>query len=37
MSEQIKSKNITWHHADIVKEDRERLNGHKAVVIWFTG
>ncbi len=37
MSEQIKSTNITWHQGDVSKEDRERLNGHKAVVIWFTG
>jgi len=37
MSDEIKSKNITWHRADINKEDREELNGHKAVVLWFTG
>lgn len=37
MTEKVKATNITWHHADITKEDRERLNGHKAVVIWFTG
>lgn len=33
----IKSKNITWHESNIAKEDREKLNGHKAVVLWFTG
>lgn len=37
MTETTKSTNITWHHADISKEDRERQNGHKAVVLWFTG
>lgn len=37
MADQIKSTNITWHHGDITKDDRERLNGHKAVVLWFTG
>lgn len=37
MAENVKSTNITWHHADITKEDRERLNGHKSVVLWFTG
>jgi len=37
MTDSIKSKNITWHEAIITREDRERLNGHKAVVIWFTG
>jgi adenylylsulfate kinase len=35
MSEQ-KATNITWHHADITPEDREKQNGHKAVVLWFT-
>lgn len=37
MADEVKSTNITWHQADIVREDRERMNGHKAVVIWFTG
>jgi adenylylsulfate kinase len=36
-SDEVKSTNITWHQADVTKEDRERLNGHKAVVLWFTG
>jgi adenylylsulfate kinase len=34
---EVKSTNITWHHAEITREDREALNGHKAVVIWFMG
>jgi adenylylsulfate kinase len=34
---EIKSTNVTWHESNITKEDREKLNGHKAVVIWFTG
>jgi adenylylsulfate kinase len=37
MTEQMKSTNITWHKGNITREDRERLNGHKAVVLWFTG
>ena len=37
MPDEIKSTNITWHHATIRRDDRERMNGHKAVVIWFTG
>jgi adenylylsulfate kinase len=37
MPDQIKSTNITWHHTDITREDRERMNGHHSVVIWFTG
>lgn len=29
--------NIVWHHATISRECREKLNGHKSVVLWFTG
>ena len=32
-----KSTNITWHKANVVRSDREKLHGHKGVVIWFTG
>ncbi|URM31139.1 MULTISPECIES: adenylyl-sulfate kinase [Bacillaceae] len=31
------SKNITWHQSVITKEDRQKLHGHKSVMIWFTG
>ncbi len=37
MAETIKSQNITWHHAHITRADREKLNGHKAAILWFTG
>ena len=37
MSDVIRSTNITWHQADITREDRERLNGHRAATLWFTG
>ena len=37
MPDKVKSTNITWHHADITREDRERMNGHGSVVVWFTG
>ena len=37
MSGDVKSTNITWHEATITRDDRERLGGHKAVVLWFTG
>jgi adenylylsulfate kinase len=37
MTEKVKATNITWHHAEIAKDDRERLNAHRAAVIWFTG
>ncbi|MCC7203403.1 MAG: adenylyl-sulfate kinase [Nitrospirae bacterium] len=29
--------NIVWHHAVITPSHREALNGHKSVVLWFTG
>lgn len=30
-------RNISWHHSAISRRDREELNGHKGIVIWFTG
>jgi len=32
-----KSEHITWHHATVTKEDRERLTGQKGATLWFTG
>lgn len=29
--------NIVWHNTKISKIDREKLNNHKGVCIWFTG
>jgi adenylylsulfate kinase len=29
--------NITWHDHSVLRPDRERLNGHRGCVIWFTG
>ncbi|MUT64592.1 adenylyl-sulfate kinase [Paenibacillus sp. NEAU-GSW1] len=29
--------NLSWHRSQISKEDRQRLNGHKSCVLWFTG
>ena len=37
MTQDIKSKNITWHDADVTPELREKQNGHGTAVIWFTG
>lgn len=31
------STNIVWHHATVTRERRERLHGHRGVVLWFTG
>ncbi len=32
-----KASNITWHKSLVTRTDRERMNGHKSVVLWFTG
>ena len=29
--------NTVWHHATVNRSRREALNGHKAVIVWFTG
>ena len=34
---ETKSTNITWHHSDLTREEREKLYGHKSAVLWFTG
>jgi adenylylsulfate kinase len=33
----MKSLNTVWHHATVTRNRREEQNGHKGVVIWFTG
>jgi len=37
MSSDVKSTNITWHQGDITRENREKLHGHQAACVWFTG
>lgn len=32
-----KSSNTVWHEATVTRERRENLNGHKSVILWFTG
>jgi adenylylsulfate kinase len=32
-----KSKNITWHGANVTAEEREAIIGQKGCVVWFTG
>jgi adenylylsulfate kinase len=31
------SPNVVWHHATVTRERREKLHGHRGVVLWFTG
>lgn len=37
MKNEPKSKNITWHDSMIDLEKREKLHGHKGIVMWYTG
>ncbi len=32
-----KATNTLWHSATVTRERREQQNGHKSVVLWFTG
>lgn len=32
-----KSSNVVWHHATVTRGRRESLNGHRSVMLWFTG
>ena len=33
----MKSSNVFWHDGAVTREMRERLNGHRGAVLWFTG
>lgn len=35
--EHNKSSNVVWHHATVTRKRRESLNGHRSVLLWFTG
>ena len=32
-----KSTNTVWHNATVTRSRREKLNGHKSAILWFTG
>jgi len=32
-----KSTNVVWHQATVTRERREAANGHRSVILWFTG
>ena len=36
MAEQ-KATNVTWHEHNVTTEERQKMNGHKGAVLWFTG
>ena len=31
------SANVVWHHVAVERAHRERLNGHRSTLLWFTG
>ena len=31
------SNDILWHHASVTRQRREKLNGHRGAILWFTG
>lgn len=33
----MKATNIVWHHSAIAKQDYNCRNGHRSMVLWFTG
>jgi len=33
----VTNQHTTWHEPSIYRKDREEMNGHKSVIIWFTG
>lgn len=33
----MSDKHIQWHHALVSRSDRQEQNGHRSVVLWFTG
>ena len=33
----FEQKNIRWHHAIIQREHRQKQNGHRSAILWFTG
>lgn len=35
--ENSKSSNVVWHHATVTRDRRETSNGHRSVMLWFTG
>lgn len=37
MNQAANSPNVVWHQATVTRERREEANGHRAVVVWFTG
>ncbi|MGY8813386.1 MAG: adenylyl-sulfate kinase [Gammaproteobacteria bacterium] len=37
MSEKITNEHTVWHEPTVYRKDREKMNGHKSCILWFTG
>jgi len=37
MGKNQKSSNVVWHQASVTRQRREDQNGHRSVILWFTG
>jgi adenylylsulfate kinase len=37
MGDKDKSSNVVWHEAQVSRDMRESINGHRGAVLWFTG
>ncbi|MGQ7278854.1 adenylyl-sulfate kinase [Brevibacillus thermoruber] len=37
MSRETTSAHVVWHPTTVTKVDRQRQNGHKSCILWFTG
>lgn len=33
----MKKDNVTWHHSKVTRDMREKQNGHRSFILWFTG
>jgi adenylylsulfate kinase len=33
----VTNEHTVWHEPSVYRKDRENMNGHKSVIIWFTG
>jgi len=33
----VTNQHTVWHEPSVYRQDKEKMNGHKSVIIWFTG
>lgn len=33
----MKSENVVWHKSAVTRADRNKLHGHRSLILWFTG